>query len=361
MPPISPRGARAAVVVEDQDGALPPPLVIDLEGSPRLEIDPPVLQAPMVGITTFTMRGLAEEQGCGLTISEWVDAAALVAGVPSARHKLARPTEGRPFGVQLLGRDPQTIERAARLVTASGAVLVDLNMGCPGKRLGAGCGATLMREPELAEDLVRAAVEGTRGAAPVTVKMRAGWDAADKNAPELAARVVAAGARMVTVHGRTRRQRYAGEVDLEIIRRVKQAVDVPVVANGDIIDIPSMVRTFAETGADAVMVGRAALGNPWLFAELSSCWRQTELPRPPSDAERLQMYLRHLELEWRQTEQPLWAVIRMRKFARWYLQGAEDQVALRREINRLERIEDVRALVSAYLESRSARSRRRER
>lgn len=326
--------------------ALPGPLLID----GFVEIFPPVLQAPMSSLTTLPTRTLAEEQGCGLTISEWLPAAAVAAGVKNALRKLLPSAGSRPFGIQLFGRDPRAMEKAARIAAEAGATLVDLNMGCPGKRANSGAtGAALMREPALAETLLRAAIAGVAGRAAVTVKMRAGWDDGSKNAPELAARLAAAGARMITVHGRTRQQRYSGRVDLEIIRRVKEAVDVPVVANGDIVDIASMQRAFAETGADAVMIGRAAVGNPWLFAQLGSVWQGTPPPSPPDDAARVQMFLRHLTLQQRVRDDERSAVVDLRKFAHWYLAGVNDQKALRWRINRLDEAEAVRALLGRYL------------
>jgi tRNA-dihydrouridine synthase len=184
------------------------------------------------------------------------------------------------------------------------------------------------------------------GRAPVSVKMRAGWDASSKNAPELARLLVARGAGAIIVHGRTRQQRFDGAVDLELIARVKQAVSVPVIANGDVADAASMQRALEATCADGVMVGRAALGNPWVFGELRAWCEGRPLPPPPAAADRLAMYLRHLELylevadEWR-------AVVEMRKFARWYLAPVPGGEQLRRRINGLTEAGAIRALIEA--------------
>jgi len=311
-----------------------------------LSLYPPLLQAPMSSLTNLPMRTLAEEHGCPFTVTEWLPAAALAARNATAVDRLRPSRADRPFGVQLFGRDPRALARAARMAAAAGASLVDLNLGCPGKRVRSGsCGAALMREPQLACELVRAVREGVGANAAVSVKLRTGWDERSKNAPELAVSLAAAGAQLVTVHGRTRQQRYAGAVDLQTIAAVKAAVEVPVVANGDIVDRSSMARAFAETGADGVMIGRAALGNPWIFGELRSWWGEPA-PPAPGPRERLAAYLRHLELYLEIAPEPR-AVIEMRKFARWYLAPVPGGEALRAQINRIERAEAIRELLAA--------------
>ena len=202
-----------------------------------------------------------------------------------------------------------------------------------------------MRIPELAADLVRAAKEGVSAKVAVTVKMRSGWDETSINAPEFAGEMVAAGAQMVTVHGRTRQQRYSGQADWQIIRRVKESVDVPVVANGDIVDADSMRRALAVSGADGVMVGRAATGNPWVFASLASCWNDHQLTTPPDDQERIGMLLKHMDLYLKVADERQ-AVIEMRKFAHAYLSCVEGGDIIRQQINRLERAAEVRKLLA---------------
>lgn len=326
-----------------------------LRVGPELTIFPPVLQAPMSAITTLPMRTLAESQGCGLTITEWLPATG-VAARGKVLDKLAPSRGGRPFGVQIFGRDPEAMRAAAAIAVERGAALVDVNMGCPGKKVRSGsCGAALMRDPPLACELVAAVREGVARRAPLSVKMRAGWDEQHKNAPELAAQVVAAGAQMVTVHGRTRQQRYGGAADLAIIRAVRDAIaGVPLIANGDIVDIASMQRAFAETRADGVMIGRAATGNPWIFAQLASWWSDGPPPAPPSPAERIATYLHHLSL-YLETTGERRAVIEMRKFAAFYLAPVPDGEALRRRINRTDRLADIERLLEDYRAAHAAR------
>jgi nifR3 family TIM-barrel protein len=194
-----------------------------------------------------------------------------------------------------------------------------------------------MREPALAEELVRAAVSAVGGRAAITVKMRSGWDERSKNAPELAARLAAAGAAAVTVHGRTRQQAFGGSVDLEIIAAVKQAVPVPVIGNGDVVDRVSLERMFERTGCDGVMIGRAALGNPWIFADALAWWRGEPAPPPPGPLERLRMLGRHLDL-YLDIADTRRAVLEMRKFAGWYLRGFPGAVRLRKAIYSIEEI-----------------------
>ena len=201
-----------------------------------------------------------------------------------------------------------------------------------------------MKEPELAEELVRAVGEVVADKALVTIKIRSGWDEESKNAPEFALKMVEAGAKAVTVHGRTRAQAFKGKVDLESIAQVKQAVTVPVIGNGDVVDIPSLERMIAKTKCDGVMIGRAALGNPWIFSLTRAWWCGEDLPAAPSTLERLEMYLRHLDLYLAMTES--WrSIMEMRKFAGWYIKAFPGAAALRKQIYGLDDVELVRKAV----------------
>lgn len=338
--------------IEDIE-SLKRPAAIELKSG--LKIDPPLLQAPMAGITTLGMRTLSEEQGCGLTISEWIPASAMASGRASAISKIRASENDHPYGIQIFGRKPDEIKRAAAIVAEKGAHLLDINMGCPGKRVRSGAtGAALMREPELAAEILLAAIEGVNDRCAVSVKMRAGWDDSDLNAPRLASDLSRLGAQMITVHGRTRQQRYQGRVNLDIIREVKEAIDVPLIANGDIVDFHSMIKTFKYTKADGVMIGRAALGNPWLFAELASLWRDDQPGKDlerfiPTKADRLKMYLRHLDLNLPTFEDPEEGVRTMRKFAAWYLQGLDENKDIRQAINRELNVNKIHTLVKEMI------------
>src|SRR5262249_60887583 len=237
----------------------------------ELVVDVPVLLAPMAAVTDLPFRTVCEEFGVGLTITEFLSAPALSIADPRTCGKLTASLDGRRFGVQIFGREPDKMDAAAKMAVAIGASLVDINMGCPAKRVVAGeCGAALMREPAIAQELVRTVVAAVPANVPVTVKHRAGWNQDNRNAPEFACAMVEAGAQMITVHGRTRTQGFAGKSDPEIIRLVREAVPrgIPVIGNGDIVDVEGDRRLREHTGCDAVMIGHGGPGNPWLVARL---------------------------------------------------------------------------------------------
>ncbi|MFA6966540.1 tRNA dihydrouridine synthase DusB [Bosea sp. (in: a-proteobacteria)] len=224
--------------------------------------------APMSGVTDIVMRRIAARHGAGLVISEMVASDEFVRGSEEARIR-AEGAGISPHVVQLAGCDPHWLGEAARLAEANGAAIVDINMGCPAKKVTGGwAGSALMRDLDHAVSLVEAAVAAVK--VPVTVKMRLGWDDASRNAPELARRAVGSGARMITVHGRTRQQFYKGVADWKAIRAVREAGDFPLVANGDIHDVTDARACLSQSGADFVMVGRAALGRPWLVGAIGA-------------------------------------------------------------------------------------------
>jgi tRNA-dihydrouridine synthase B len=309
-----------------------------------LNIHPEVLLAPMAAVTDLPFRTICEEHGVGLTITEFLSANALCEGARKAVEKMTPSLDGRPFGVQIFGREPEKMAQAALLAHEIGASLVDINMGCPAKRVVAGaCGSALMKEPELAQELVRAVRRALPEAIPVTVKHRAGWDDRHLNAPEFACAMVEAGAAMITVHGRTRTQGFSGRSSREIIRKVRAAVPahVPVVGNGDVISLADYRAMREETGCDAVMIGRGALGNPWLFRAI-----RDHAAAAPSVAERRSVFLRHVQLMREHTPEKR-ILHELRKAVAWYSKGLMRSADLR---DRASSIGDPAILIECALE-----------
>lgn len=256
---------------------------------------PPVLLAPMAGITDLPFRRIVARFGAGLVVSEMVASGEMLTAKPSVRAK-ARTELGLDMAasVQLAGREAQPMAEAARMVADMGAKIVDINMGCPAKKVTGGySGAALMRDPDHALRLI----EAVTGAVdlPVTLKMRLGWDSDSLNAPEIARRAEAAGVKMIVIHGRTRMQFYKGTADWAAIRAVRDAVAIPVVANGDVTDAASAAAALRASGAAGVMVGRGAQGAPWVLAEIAHAIHGTPAPAIPEGDALADLVAEHYE------------------------------------------------------------------
>lgn len=306
--------------------------------------------APMAGVTDAAMRLLCHEQGAVWAVSEMLSAKGWVFSGGRNRNAqdiLARlPGEGSA-GLQLFGSDPEYIAEAGRRLRNAGFEFFDLNFGCPAPKItGNGEGSAMMRDPVRIGAVVRALSEATP--LPVTVKIRSGWDSKSINAPEVARICEDNGARAVAVHARTRDQQYAGKADWRIIRDVKRAVSVPVFGNGDVRSGADALRMMDETGCDAVIVGRAAQGNPWIFREIAAAMQGKAVP-PPTPQERVQMAARHFQLEAQLYGEKL-AVLQMRKHIAWYVHGMKGASRFRERINQLNSAEAVLAALKAYAE-----------
>ena len=265
----------------------------------ELDIGPGALLAPMEAVTDLPFRTICEEHGAALTYTEFLSAQALTHGATKTAARMWRSMEGRRFAVQVFGREPEVMARAALLAVEAGASIVDINMGCPARKITAGlCGSALMREPDLAARIVAAVRAVLPATVPVTVKHRSGWDERSRNASAFACRLVEVGAALITVHGRTREQGFSGTVDPRPIAEVRAALppQIPVVGNGDVATVADYLDMKAATGCDAVMIGRASRGNPWLFRAVLALERGEPLPTPPSVATRFTVWRRHAEL-----------------------------------------------------------------
>ena len=292
--------------------------------------------APMAGVTDAAMRLLCHEQGAAWAVSEMLSAKGWVFSKGKNRNAqdlLTRlPGEG-VAGLQLFGSEPEYIAQAAAMLEDSGFQFFDLNFGCPAPKItGNGEGSAMMRQPERIGRVVRALADATR--LPVTAKIRAGWDVQSINAVEVAQICEDNGAQAIAVHARTRMQQYSGSADWRIIRDVKRAVRVPVFGNGDVRCGADALRMLGETGCDRVIVGRAAQGNPWIFREIAAALAG-ETAEPPTPQERVEMALRHLELEVQLFGEKR-GMLEMRKHIAWYVHGLRGASRFRETINALE-------------------------
>ncbi len=338
-------------------------------GSVTLEA--PHVIAPMAGMTDTAFRRLVKRQGgCGLVVSEMVSSEGLVRGIDRTLEYAEYTEEERPVSIQIFGGDPATMADAAQVVESLGADIVDVNMGCPVPKIAkhnAGC--SLMREPEHAAAVIAAMVRAVR--IPVTVKMRAGWNEHEINAPRLARLVEDAGAAAVAVHGRTAAQSYSGASDWELIERVASGVRIPVLGSGDLIEPQDVYERLSGTSVGAVLVGRGVLRNPWILAQADDL-RQGRRARPVSMADRGRFLLEYIDLLLRERideaegfrhsavrepdpsadrsrrSRERWVVNKVRALGSWYTKGLDNGSHLRTAINQSESLEALRGVISAF-------------
>lgn len=313
----------------------------------NVTIEGPAGLAPMAGVADRAMREVCRGFGAAWAVGEMTSAKGFLMGNEKSAGLLA-PDPERPFAVQLFGTDPILMARAAERAEALGPDFIDINMGCPAPKVAnTGAGSALMKTPALAEEIVRRVALAVK--IPVTVKIRKGFDQGDASAPEFAKRMEAAGAAAVAVHGRTRAQMYAPPADLSVIAAVKRAVSVPVIGNGDVFSAGDARRMFDETGCDLILVGRGALGAPWLFREIGAFLADgTELP-PPAPEERFAVMRRQLSLLLKYRGEAA-GLREARKHAAWYMTGLSGAAALRRECGMISSRADIERIIGLALE-----------
>ena len=304
-----------------------------------VELENPVALAPMAGVTDLPFRILCKEQGCGLMCTEMVSAKALLYKNRNTRPLLETRPEEHPIAVQLFGSDPEIMTEMALQLEEGPYDIIDVNMGCPvPKIVNNGEGSALMKNPKLAEAILSSMAKKLHK--PLTVKFRKGFTEDTVNAVEFAKMAENCGAAAVAVHGRTREQYYSGKADWDIIRRVKEAVSIPVFGNGDIFTPEDAKRMKEETGCDGLMVARGAKGNPWLFHRIAHYLNTGELLPPPSKEELKAMILRHGELQTEYKGEAI-AMREMRKHVAWYTAGYPHSASLRNDINLVSTMEEL--------------------
>lgn len=310
----------------------------------NLKIENPLFLGPMAGVTDWAFREICSEMGADVTVTEMVSSRALVYGDKKSASLLGR-NQACVCGAQIFGNDPAIMARAAGLaLEISNCDFIDINMGCPMPKIansGDGCG--LMRTPDLAGEIV-SAIKKTVDV-PVTVKCRLGWDKGNVNVLEFTRRMEDCGVDLVTVHGRTRSMLYSGSADWDYIAKVKQQLNIPVIANGDVVDGATALRCLKWTGADGLMIGRATFGDPWIFTEVKAAMEGKPIPERPNLSQRMAVARRQIELSYKDKGEKI-ACLEARKQLAWYLRGVSHSAYYKNQISSVTTMKDVNRIIS---------------
>ena len=314
----------------------------------NLNLDNRVFLSPMAGVTDLPFRLICKEQDCGMLYTEMVNAKALCYDDQNTKKMLKIEEEEHPVAIQIFGSDPEYMGGAAKILNSYPNEILDINMGCPApKVVKNGDGSALLKNPELAAKVFKAVVGNSEK--PVTLKIRKGWDDTCINAVEIAKIAEDCGISAIAIHGRTREQYYSGKADWDIIRQVKENVSIPVIGNGDVFEVEDAINMLNQTNCDAIMIGRGAQGNPWIFKRINHYMQTGEILPEPTLEEKINTAKKHLKLAVEEHGEYV-AVREMRKHIAWYLKGLRNSARVRDEINKIESYEEVVNKLESYMQ-----------
>ncbi|MEG0855529.1 MAG: tRNA dihydrouridine synthase DusB [Terrisporobacter sp.] len=314
----------------------------------NVELNNEVFLSPMAGVTDLPFRLICKEKGCGMLYTEMINAKALCYDDENTKKMLKIEDEEHPIAVQIFGSEPEFMGKAAKIMNSYPNEILDINMGCPApKVIKNGDGSALMRNPRLTAEVLSAVVENSNK--PVTLKIRKGWDDDSVNAVEIAKIAQECGISALAIHGRTREQFYSGKADWDIIAEIKQAIDIPVIGNGDVFEVEDAVNMLEKTKCDAIMIGRGAQGNPWIFKRVNHYMKTGEILLEPTMEEKITTAIKHMNLAVSEHGEFI-AVREMRKHIGWYLKGLKNSAKYRDQINKITDYKVVIAMLEEYME-----------